>query len=74
MGLKLSDVQEAANRAADDIIAALELPDEGKRDCVNLVVNATLYYLDGNPDATLADAIRDRYQEEPARVLEWCQS
>lgn len=61
------------NRAANDVIEALDLPDEGKRDVINLVVNTTAHYLD-YPEATLDEAIEDGYGEDPAVVLSWCQA
>lgn len=65
-------VQVALNRAADDVLEAIDAPDEGKRDVANLVVNAAMHYLD-KPEASLADAIVAEYGVEDAvQVLEWC--
>lgn len=54
-------VSVAANRAANDVLEAIDAPDEGVRDAINLVVNATLTYLE-HPDATLQEAIGANYQ------------
>ena len=63
---------ENMNRAANDILEALEpLPDTGVRDIINLMVNTTAHYLDF-PDATLAEAIEATYNEDPETVLDWC--
>lgn len=67
-----AELATAANRAADDILERIDADDEGERDLVNLVVNATAVYLD-DPEATLDDAIRTSYQLEPEEVLEWTQ-
>jgi hypothetical protein len=62
------------NRAADDVLEAINAPDEGTRDAVNLVVNAAMTYL-GTPDATLQDAIDSNYQfdEDDGGPIEWAQ-
>lgn len=67
-------VSVAANKAADDVLVATQAPDEGMRDAVNLVVNATMHYLDF-PEGTLTEAIvAANYAgvEDPADVIEWC--
>jgi hypothetical protein len=64
------ELNAAANRAADDILAALSATDEGPRDLVNLVVNATAYYV-AHPGATLSEAIEASYSESEFQVLEW---
>lgn len=64
----------ALSRAADDVIEAIDAPEEGKRDVANLIVNATAHYLD-NPWATLQEAIEAAdYDAAPDEVLEWCRS
>lgn len=68
-------VSAAMNRAADDVLEAIQAPDEGTRDAVNLVVNAALTYLDA-PDATLQDAIEENYELDPEDEdgpVEWAQ-
>lgn len=67
-----AELESAANRAGDDILERIDASDEGQRDLVNLVVNATAVYL-GDPEATLDDAIRASYPLEPEEVLEWTQ-
>lgn len=64
-------VGAAFNRAADEIIEALELPGEGKRDLVNLVVNVGMHYLDW-PNDDLTAAIEASYSEDATSVLDWC--
>jgi hypothetical protein len=63
----------AANRAANEILEAIDAPEEGVRDALNLQVNATAYFLE-HPDATLADAITANYSERPEAVLAWAAS
>jgi hypothetical protein len=63
----------AANRAANEILEAIDAPEEGVRDALNLQVNATAYFLE-HPDATLADAITANYSERPETVLAWAAS
>lgn len=67
-----AELASAANRAAEDILERVDASDEGQRDLVNLVVNTTAAYLE-DPEASLDDAIRARYQLEPGEVLEWTQ-
>jgi hypothetical protein len=67
-----NQLDAAANRAADDILAATGAGDEGPRDLVNLVVNTTAHCL-RQPDATLEEAIRASCQRDLAEVLEWAQ-
>lgn len=68
----MKDVIDALNRAGDDIIEAIDPPAEGKRDVVNLLVNAGTHYL-AHPQATLREAIVASYDgEDPAEVIEWC--
>jgi hypothetical protein len=68
------EVSAAANRAADDVLEAIDAPDEGVRDAINLVVNATLTYLK-SPDATLEEAIAANYKldEGDEGPIEWAQ-
>jgi hypothetical protein len=68
------EVSAAANRAADDVLEAIDAPDEGVRDAINLVVNATLTYLK-SPDATLEEAIAANYklEEDDEGPIEWAQ-
>lgn len=67
-----SELAQAANRAAEDILTRIDAGDEGERDLVNLQINATGVYL-RDPNATLDDAIRECYQLEPDEVLDWTQ-
>lgn len=61
----LRDVRErfvgALNTACDDIVEQVGLPDHGARDALNLLVNATLEYLD-NPDADLESVAESCYE------------
>ena len=67
------DVRRALNQAADDILEALEAGDEGIRDVVNLMVNASFAYLTGAAQ-DLAGVVGDSYGEATTleEVLEWC--
>lgn len=65
-------VSAALNRAADDILEAIEYSETGKRDVANLVVNAGVHYL-SHPEATLDEAIIANYDGvDPAEVIDWC--
>jgi len=73
MPLKTFDrdrVSVAFNAAADDIADALDLPDEGKRDLLNLLINVGMHYLDW-PDGSLSDAIEANYGDDAPSVLDW---
>lgn len=62
-----------ANRAADLVSDGLQLPDCGRRDVVNLVVNALGSLLKDPEMASLDDVIRDNYDPpDPAQVRAWC--
>lgn len=81
-GHSVDQVSAALNRAADDIIAAAELPETGTIDALNLLVNAALSYL-ADPSVTLADVARDNYitnqdgqpgwtgQDALAEIISW---
>jgi len=58
------------SRAADMVLDAIDAPDTGVRDAINLVVNVAGHLLE-HPDASLEDAIAASYQEEPETVLGW---
>lgn len=64
-------ISAAANRAADEIIAAdldeLEEP-EARKDLVNLTVNAALHMVE-NPEDSLRDAILANYDDDFAAEL-----
>lgn len=64
------EISVAANRAADDILDAIDAGDEGQRDLANLLVNTTLFYLT-YPKGTLTEAIEAAYDDPVADVLEW---
>lgn len=74
MSYSREQVSVAMNRAADDVLEAIDAPDEGTRDAVNLVVNAAMTYLE-KPGATLTDAITENYSIEPGEEgpIEWAQ-
>ena len=59
-----AEVCDAFNRAADEVLNAIDAPDEGARDAINLVVNAGLHFL-RDANATLADAIAANYHVNP---------
>lgn len=74
MSFTRDEVSQALNRAADDVLGAINAPDEGVRDAVNLVVNAAMTYLD-TPDATLDEAIEENYEPDESGdgPIEWAQ-
>jgi hypothetical protein len=59
------------NRACDDVLAAIDAPDNGVRDVLNLLVNAALVYA-ADPTATLNDVAARSYDEPLETVLGWC--
>jgi hypothetical protein len=63
-------VADALNEAADDILDAVEAGDEGLRDGLNLLVNATLGYLTGQAQ-DLSEVVELKYGEELDTVLGW---
>ncbi len=67
----IQQVLDALNRVAEDINDAVIIGDEGTRDAINLMVNATVYYLENPDDADLDSAIRSNYEESPRTVLGW---
>ena len=64
------DVVTALNQAADDIIDAVDAGDEGLRDGINLMVNATIAYLRGDA-RDLREVIEHSYGEDYQTVLGW---
>lgn len=70
-------IADALNLAADDIIEVADLSDEGTRDALNLLVNATMHYLreDIEHDKTqrLHEVVESCYGSDMSldRVLEW---
>ena len=63
-------VLDALNRAADDILDNVNAGDEGLRDAINLMVNATIAYLHG-PAQNLHQAVAQSYDDDYATVLGW---
>lgn len=55
------EIGRAMHRAARDITDAVDLPDTGTRDALNLLINATLHYLGGTGQETLADVVAAMY-------------
>lgn len=64
-------VSSAFNRAADEIIEAIDAGDEGKRDVVNAVINVGMHYLK-HPGEDLENALGASYGSDPSEVLDWC--
>lgn len=65
-------VSAALNAAADSVLVAIEAPDEGVRDAINLVVNATMTMLD-HPDASLEDVVASNYGDVTlGEIKDWC--
>lgn len=65
-----NDVTVALNRAAEDILAAINAPDEGVRDAINAIVNVAAHYLDW-PNDTLQEALDASYGDDSVNVLDW---
>lgn len=65
-----TQISDALNRACDDIIDAADLPDTGTRDALNLLVNATMVYLE-TPNATLSDVVANYDENDLDTVLSW---
>jgi hypothetical protein len=63
-------VLDALNAAADDILDAVDAGDEGLRDGINLMVNATLAYLRGEA-SDLHDVVEGSYGENLDTILGW---
>ncbi|GAB1646785.1 hypothetical protein [Krasilnikovia sp. MM14-A1259] len=66
-----AQVAGALNQAADDILEAVSAGDEGLRDGLNLMANATAHYLRHGDQATLHAAIEASYDDDPAQILSW---
>jgi hypothetical protein len=66
-------VADAVNHAADDILEAVEAGDEGLRDAMNLIVNATLGYLTGAAQ-NLQDVVEQGYDADYPTVLSWIEA
>jgi hypothetical protein len=67
----LEQISEALNSAADEILEAVDAPDSGLRDALNLLVNAGLHYLE-HPGADLSDVVSANYSAaDLATVLSW---
>lgn len=68
-------INAAMNQAADAVLDAINAPDEGVRDAINLVVNASMHYLD-RPEDSLQDVIAanyDQIDEDGDGPIEWAQ-
>ena len=63
-------VVDALNAAADDILDAVDAGDEGLRDGLNLMVNATIAYLRGDA-SDLDDVAEASYGEDLGTILGW---
>jgi len=63
-------VHDALNDAADDILDAVGAGDEGLRDGINLMVNATIAYLRGEA-ADLHAVAEGSYGEDLHTILGW---
>jgi hypothetical protein len=61
---------EPGNHAADDFLDAVDAGDEGLRDGLNLLVNATIAYLTGQAE-TLHDVVEHSYDADYEEVLSW---
>jgi hypothetical protein len=66
------EVGGALNKAADDILEATEAEDEGLRDGLNLLVNATTAYLTGEAE-DLETVAEKNYDAELDSIIGWIQ-
>nr|WP_036342931.1 hypothetical protein [Micromonospora purpureochromogenes] len=66
-------VADALNRAADEILDAVNAGDEGLRDALNLMVNATGDYLAGKAN-TLREVVENGYHDDYETVLSWIET
>lgn len=57
----LDEIRWALNAACDDISDAAELPDEGVIDALNLLINATVHYLESPDGRSLERAVEASY-------------
>jgi hypothetical protein len=67
-----AQVLTALNAAADAVNEAADLPEEGARDAINLVINLVGHWLFIDPDADVDEVIEASYEIEPHEVLDWC--
>lgn len=74
MTLTEAHVRMTINEAADAVIAAVDMHDEGARDAINLVVNVFLHWLLRDPDASVEQVIEASYEASPKEVLDWCRA
>ncbi|MDT5024259.1 MAG: hypothetical protein QOE61_685 [Micromonosporaceae bacterium] len=63
-------VTDAVNRAAADFLDAVDAGDEGLRDAMNRMVNATVAYLTGQAQ-DLTAVIQQGYDADYPTVLTW---
>lgn len=66
-------VAAALNHAADDILDAVDAGDEGLRDGLNLLVNATVAYLTGRAQ-NLQEVVGQGYDADYPTVLSWIET
>lgn len=68
----IQQVVDALNLVAEHIEDAVIIgDDDGVRDAINLMVNATVHYLENPDDTDLVSAIVSSYDTSPRRVLGW---
>lgn len=63
-------VSATLNRAADDILDAVNAGEQGLRDALNLIANATAAYLTGQAH-TLEQVVEQRYDASYQQLLDW---
>jgi hypothetical protein len=52
-----AQIGQTLNSAADDVLEAIDAPDEGVRDAINLVVNVAMHYLE-HPEPSDAHSVQ----------------
>jgi hypothetical protein len=68
--LTVKEIEAAANRAAEALLAAIKPAGARTTDLVNLQVNVTVHFAE-HPDATLEEALAANYSTPPEEVLAW---
>lgn len=61
------------NTAIEDIDTFADIPDEGARDALNLLVNVVGVRLE-KPSASVEDVIGTNYDADPETVREWIEA
>lgn len=69
-----TEVQDVLNMVLNDIEEEASLAETGAIDAMNLVLNATVHYLNHPSDRTLAAAVAANYDASCQEVISWLES